>query len=217
MRKLRSLFELTDPIMCGRSVLDVGSIGHHFEERRDEGTFYLEHFSQVAAHAKGIDILADAVAKAREAGFDVEIANAETFVGDRQYDVIFAGELIEHLSNAGAFLASAQRNLKPDGVVILTTPNAFSVAHLLKCIFRVTNEPPVNSEHSCYYTPQTLRQLIERYSFRIDQLFYQDYDYGLRKHSLLKKGALAVNSRVSSLLPQFAQSFVVVLRNAASA
>lgn len=216
MKKLRHIFELTDDLMRDRAVLDIGSIGHHFEERRREGTFYFEHFSQVAAYAKGIDILTDAVEEAQSAGFNVEVGNAETFVDRRQYDVIFAGELIEHLNNAGDFLSAVSQNLKDDGILVLTTPNAFSMAHMSKSIFRFTNEPPVNTEHTCYYTPQTLRQLIERYGFRIDAIFYQDYDYGNRKYPLPKKVALAANGGLTSAFPQFCQSFVVILKKVAA-
>lgn len=212
VKKLRHLFEITDPMMRDRTVLDIGSIGHHFEERRREGTFYLEHFSDLAAYAKGIDILTDAVSKAQAAGFNVEVGNAETFTDDRQYDVIFAGELIEHVNNAGNFLDSSHRNLKTEGVLILTTPNAFSIAHISKSILSLTNEPPVNNEHTCYYTPQTLRQLVERRGFKIDKIFYQDYDYGNRKHSPQKKLALKFNATLSSLFPQFSQSFIAVLK-----
>lgn len=46
-------------------------------------------------------------------------------------DIFFAGESIEHVENTHAFLDQIHRILKPQGILILTTPNAD--AYLFKC------------------------------------------------------------------------------------
>ena len=51
--------------------------------------------------------------------------SAEEFRLGKNFDVIFAGDLIEHLSNPGRFLASSLMHLKQEGRLILTTPNCF--------------------------------------------------------------------------------------------
>ena len=48
--------------------------------------------------------------------------NAENFNFDFKFDIIFAGDLIEHLSNPGLFLWSCAGNLKDGGRIIITTP-----------------------------------------------------------------------------------------------
>jgi SAM-dependent methyltransferase len=50
----------------------------------------------------------------------------------KQFDVITSVEVIEHLESPAAFLRSIQRLLKPEGVVILTTPNIENVPARLK-------------------------------------------------------------------------------------
>jgi len=52
-------------------------------------------------------------------------ANAEDFNFYLKFDVIFSGDLIEHLSNPGLFLKSCSRNLKESGQLIITTLNCF--------------------------------------------------------------------------------------------
>lgn len=42
---------------------------------------------------------------------------------DRQFDIVTATEIIEHLESPRAFLREVHRLLKPDGIVIVTTPN----------------------------------------------------------------------------------------------
>jgi hypothetical protein len=75
-------------------------------------------------------------------------------------ELIIAGEVMEHLSNAGHFLDL----LHSAGVqVVLTVPNAFSAGakqQLLKGI------ESVNREHVAWYSYHTLKVLTERHRFR---------------------------------------------------
>jgi 2-polyprenyl-3-methyl-5-hydroxy-6-metoxy-1,4-benzoquinol methylase len=209
--RLQSIHDLLGPLIKGRRLLDIGTIGHEFEARQEIGTFYLSEFVKKAGYVKGIDILEEDVARARAAGFEVVVGDAESFVDAEPYDVVFAGELIEHLSNPGLFLRCSIRNLKKDGVLVITTPNAFSMSRLLKCVFGLTNEPPVNPEHTCYYTPQTLRQLSDREGFEIKRIYFSDYDYGTRGVTMKRAVMLRINRVLCDLFPQFSQSFIAVL------
>jgi 2-polyprenyl-3-methyl-5-hydroxy-6-metoxy-1,4-benzoquinol methylase len=210
--RISNIREIVLPLIDGKRLLDVGCIGHDFEKRQEMGTFYIDDFRLRAAYAKGIDILEEDVVRARRQGYEVEVADAETYLEPSAYDVVFAGELIEHLSNPGAFLRCANQNLRDDGVLVLTTPNAFSFSRLLRCLTRLTNEPPLNEEHTCYFTPQTMQQLVTRWGFRIQRVYYSDYDWGPGwKTNWKRRLGLKVNSMISSLAPQFSQSFVVVL------
>ena len=117
-KHIENIRDILLPLIDGKRLLDVGCIGHDFEARQIMGTFYIADFQKVAAYVKGIDILAEDVQRARKHGFEVEIGDAETFVDGQKYDVIFAGELIEHLSNPGNFLKCAHENLVDDGVMV---------------------------------------------------------------------------------------------------
>jgi SAM-dependent methyltransferase len=82
----------------------------------------------------------------------------------RSFDVVFGGEVIEHLSCAGAFLDAARRHLAPGGSLVLTTPNAFAVANF---VYRIGGRPRVNKGHMCWYDETTLRQLLQRHRFDV--------------------------------------------------
>jgi len=81
-------------------------------------------------------------------------------------ELIVAGEVLEHLSNAGHFLDLLHGYGVP---VILTVPNCFSAAgrHYLgrgvEC---------VNREHVAWYSYHTLKVLIERHRFRLVEWFW---------------------------------------------
>jgi SAM-dependent methyltransferase len=55
---------------------------------------------------------------------DVVQGNMETYDFGRTFDVVVAGDVLEHVSNQGLFLENIGRHLRDDGVLILTTPNA---------------------------------------------------------------------------------------------
>jgi SAM-dependent methyltransferase len=55
--------------------------------------------------------------------------------GDRKFAAIMATEVIEHLENPRAFLRQIRQLLLPEGIVVLTTPNASGVYSRLKFLF----------------------------------------------------------------------------------
>jgi 2-polyprenyl-3-methyl-5-hydroxy-6-metoxy-1,4-benzoquinol methylase len=65
-------------------------------------------------------------------------------VADSSVDVVFAGDVIEHLPNTPKWcLAEIARLLKPGGHALLTTPNAVRLATRLKVFAGHSNWPPV--------------------------------------------------------------------------
>ena len=83
--------------------------------------------------------------------------DARDFDLDRTFDVVFAGELIEHLDDVRGFLASVRRHLGPVGRLVLTTPNAFYVGNF---VYRFGGHGQVHPEHTCWYCEDTLRQVL---------------------------------------------------------
>jgi len=51
---------------------------------------------------------------------------------DRKFDIVIAGDIIEHLSNPGQMLDEIKRFCGSDTRVIITTPNAFGGPNYLR-------------------------------------------------------------------------------------
>ena len=83
-----------------------------------------------------------------------------------RYDIIVAGEILEHLANPGRFLEAMRHFTCP---LIITTPNAFSQSGM-DCVKQGYEN--VNKDHVAYYTYTTLKTLAERYRYRINAFFW---------------------------------------------
>lgn len=163
------------PYIKGKKVLDIGCIDHDL--RKKNSPLWVHGFLSKHSKVKGIDILKKEINDLRKEGYDVYCKNAENFEFDEEFDVIVAGELIEHLGNPGLFLNQCKKHLKKGGLLILTTPNTFNPYENIKNVVLLRNNPPVNSEHTCYYTPNTIKELLKRYKFKDVKIDYFDF-YG---------------------------------------
>jgi 2-polyprenyl-3-methyl-5-hydroxy-6-metoxy-1,4-benzoquinol methylase len=95
--------------------------------------------------------------------------------GDGEFDAIFAGEVIEHLLDTAAFLAECRRVLRPNGLLILTTPNLAYWRNLLQWLrqqqFFFVDHRAGENGHVRYFAPRTLAALLVESGFVVEQLF----------------------------------------------
>lgn len=204
-------FELLLPYVVGCDVLDIGSINHNFARPPGARNWMFSFLEEQARHVSGIDISATEVAKARAAGHDIIQADAETYRTERSWDVVMAGDVIEHLSNPGRFLDCARANLRPGGRLILSTPNTYGLSELFWVLARLTNDPPANAEHTCDFTPTTLRALCARHGFTQEALHYVNIPFSPGKRRSLR-WLMAVNIALTKPVPRFRQTMVAVFR-----
>src|SRR5258708_9910609 len=158
----------------GPEVLDVGCTGHFVNIGSPQWLHgkLREKFPSVS----GIDISEENAAILRGNGFDkIYVQSAESFQLFDKFDPIVAGELIEHLANPGLFLHQARAHLKPGGRLVLTTPNAFSLLFISDALFKYPKTCE-NLQHTCWFCPQTMKELVERSGFKIDHFeLFDDY------------------------------------------
>jgi 2-polyprenyl-3-methyl-5-hydroxy-6-metoxy-1,4-benzoquinol methylase len=125
--------------------------------------------ADAAQEAVGLDHDEERVSSIKERGYEIVLGDAQDFDLGRRFDVVFAGELIEHLSCFSGFLSSARRHLDLDGLLVLTTPNAFGVNNF---IYRLGGDPWVNEDHTCWFCEKTIAQLLRRHEFDVISVRY---------------------------------------------
>ena len=137
--------------------------------------------------------------------------SAESFTLPQKFDVIFAGDLIEHLPNPGLFLERARAHLKPRGRLVMTTPNCFNLFSIVEKFTK--GEPSVNRDHTCYFNERTLRQLLGKCGFdSVEHAFMWRLDVEY-KESWKKKILNIFYTLIGSFSPRFLETLVVVAKN----
>jgi 2-polyprenyl-3-methyl-5-hydroxy-6-metoxy-1,4-benzoquinol methylase len=131
----------------------------------------------------GIDVVEEKISILNEKGFEkVRTASAETFSIPLKFDTIVAGELIEHLSNPGLFLAKAKDHLAADGRIVITTPYPFSILYGMYAVARYPRTC-FNPEHTAWFCPQTLMELTRRSGLTVEH-WELVQDYGSEHNSI---------------------------------
>ncbi|MBY0471076.1 methyltransferase domain-containing protein [bacterium] len=106
-------------------------------------------------------------------------ANLMDFRDTERFDCILAGEVIEHVAVPDQLLKSAWENLKPGGIVILTTPNGADYSSTLPTYNQVDNIEELMpkqfhwSDHLFLYTTEELRELLTEAGF--DCVYMEKY------------------------------------------
>jgi 2-polyprenyl-3-methyl-5-hydroxy-6-metoxy-1,4-benzoquinol methylase len=185
-----SRFEQLKKYFEGKDVLDLGcAVGY---KKPDWMHF---HIKSVAKSIKGLDLDAKSIEEINQMGYEITQGNAQDFQLNEKFNLIHAGELIEHLDNPGGFLDSVRNHLTEDGLFLLTTPNALRISNF---IYAATGGLKVNGEHTCWFCEYTLKTLLERKGFELVEVGYLKHQTfsGLRKF-LLKLRAFVLPQRVA--------------------
>jgi SAM-dependent methyltransferase len=197
------------PFITDKEVLDCGGVDHSFiDEKQRRGNWLHATIKKHASRCIGVDILAEHVAKINERGqYNFSVGNVEELTYEGEFDVVVAGELIEHVYNAGLFLDSAWRALKDNGVFIITTPNYHGVSSVLYST--IAGKEVCHAEHTCYYSRQTLCYMVERHGFTVESCH------------LINRPARShltewVRTAVRSIRPGLSEQLVMVARKQSS-
>lgn len=203
-RTVRDRFEVIEPHIRDRRVLDVGCVDAR--PARQQSSSRIGHkpdmlFRRIVAvnpQTVGVDVDEEGVKALAAMGYSVICADAQTMDLGRRFDTIVAGEIIEHLENPGLFLRNAARHLDGGGTLIVSTPNPFYQGQTWK-IWRY-GRPEVHEDHTNWQDPTTLTALLRRCGFEIaDGCWVQP-----------RKSLFKTWKRL--LRPYFSYAFVVVAR-----
>lgn len=148
----------------GKVVLDIGASGPMHHAIRQEATFTYG-IDRVSQNGCVSDVLAADLHHMEWMDIDDTTARIPEW---EDVQMIVCGEVIEHLSNPGSFLARL-RSSYPAVPVIITVPNAFCEAGWKSLQGGVEN---VNVEHVAYYSYHTLKELVTRHGYEVKESYW---------------------------------------------
>jgi SAM-dependent methyltransferase len=133
----------------GKRVLDLGCRSGAFTRNFLEGN-----------EVVGLDVDRIALEKAAGLGIEPVVANVEEPLrfADASFDVVVAGELLEHLRFPEAVVAEARRVLRPGGVFVGSVPNAFRIQSRL--LFLRGRAPEDDPTHLHMFSPGEIQTLL---------------------------------------------------------
>lgn len=173
---------------AGRSVLHLGCADSPYTEAAiANGTLLHAAITDAAASVTGFDFDDAGLEKLRRAGYsDLYKADLEHLSAvdlDQKFDVIIAGEMIEHLNNPGLFLQGIKRFMSPSTDLIITTINAFNAMRFIRYGFVRGGGrfEPVHPDHVAYYSYSTLNLLVSRNDLAVNEFLFYDLGKDHRK------------------------------------
>jgi 2-polyprenyl-6-hydroxyphenyl methylase/3-demethylubiquinone-9 3-methyltransferase len=153
---------LLDHVGAGERVLDVGC---------GEGLLAAE-LAGIGADVVGIDVAEEPLkrARARDPELDLRLVDGEGpwDLPDASFDVVWAGEVIEHVADTAAWLSEARRVLRSGGTLLLSTPAHGRLALLRMALSRrafAGHFDPLG-DHLRFYSRETLTGLLEDFGFQ---------------------------------------------------
>ncbi len=207
--------EFIKKISEGKKVLHLGCTNSPFTNKSIENEMLLHHdLKKVAKELYGFDYDQEGLEIFERIGekniFWADLESLEDVALDETFDVIIAGEMIEHLSNPGLFLKGIQRFMNAETRLVITTINAYSGMRFFTYGVRGkggVNEP-VHPDHVAYYSYKTLNLVVERENLEIKEFLY--YDLGAEHRPHLHWLYNLVNDVSVKISPQFGDGVIAV-------
>lgn len=155
--------------VAGKRVLDLGCVQHNPDNVKSKYWLHKAILNN-ANYVLGLDLYKEGVHILRSQGYNIVVGDAENFQLDELFDVIVAGDIIEHLSNPGKMLEYARTHVRPGGLLLITTPNPWWWRFIAKSALLGSAQP--NPEHTTWFCKDTLSQLLRRYGWHIKEIRY---------------------------------------------
>lgn len=150
-------------IRRGATVLDLGCGAGEFSSA----------LTKAGVGVVAVDVAQEALRRARErvAGLDARlwVGGEPLPVDDNAVDLVWAGEVIEHVADVAPWLSEVRRVLRPRGSLLLTTPHHGPLTLLRLALspraFQRHFDP--RNDHVRFFSPVTLGRLLDDLGFDV--------------------------------------------------
>jgi 2-polyprenyl-3-methyl-5-hydroxy-6-metoxy-1,4-benzoquinol methylase len=108
----------------------------------------------------GVDADREALASAEKLGIETRWADLDEPLAfdEASFDVVVAGELLEHLRDPSRLVGDVRRVLRPGGTFVASVPNAYRLKNRLR--FLLGREPEDDPTHLQMFSPSDVHNLL---------------------------------------------------------
>lgn len=201
----------------GKSVLHLGCTNYPYTEEAIANEMLL-HFEleKIASEIYGFDADQQGLEILARNGcsnlYSADLESLENAPVARTFEVIVAGEIIEHLNNPGLFLNGIKRFMNPDSRLLITTINAYCAMRF--AVYALRGRGGINEfvhpDHVAYYSYSTLRLLLSRHNFEVEKFLFYDIGREHRPHTM--KILNLINDVAVFFSPHLADGLIAVCR-----
>jgi SAM-dependent methyltransferase len=209
--------ELVKSLCKGKKVLHLGCTNWPYtQDAIDAGTLLHKDLAEASSALYGFDFDQEGIDALASKGFSnlfrADLERLEEVDLNETFDVIVAGEMIEHLSNPGTFLSGIKRFMNRETLLVITTVNAYSGMRFFVYGLRGRGGrlEPVHPDHVAYYSYSTLKLMLERHGYSIADFYFYDLGTEHRPHNGRLRNL--VNDICVKIAPQWADGVIAVCK-----
>ena len=188
---------------------------------------------QLEIDVYGIDISRKGVALAKQKGLHAKVADMSVAIpfADNMFDLVLSSATIEHVINPDKFLKEIRRVLKPNGILLVSTPNLsfwlnriIFIIGLYPLFLEASTEAKVGYGryirffygiqlvgHIHVFNLTSLKELLRYQKFSIDHVYGNTVDFETPKSKIITSIYRLID-KVMSYFPSFSSDLIIVAR-----
>lgn len=174
--------------------------------------FIMDRIKSANNSVVGVEVAESAIKKSRAKGYKVYDLLLEGNWSNKineKFDVVFAGEIIEHIFDTDNFLQNIRKILKNNGRLIVTTPNLTSLGRRIMFFFGKSPLIEVTARsydagHIRYFTGKTLTDLLVQNGYKIELIESTVINFSNKGKFYFRK--------LADLFPAFGNNIIVGAR-----
>lgn len=150
----------------GCRILDIGC----------QDGFLCHHLKQCGHEPYGVEIVEQLVLEAQSKYPSITFVQADCEIEipfeDGFFDIVWAGDVIEHVRHTDIFINQINRVLKIGGLFILSTPMHNRIKNAIICLYNFEKHFDPEFPHLRFYSLKSLRSVLEKRGFVIKSVKY---------------------------------------------
>jgi len=122
----------------------------------------------------GVDFSEEAVKKALGRGVHAKQANLDSGIPESKntFDIVWAGDIIEHVFDPISLIKEAHRVLKPNGAIVLSIPSDVGIVSRVRMLFGISYQEQMYRrsgfyKHHTFFNLRLIRFMLEQAGFQI--------------------------------------------------